>query len=144
MNKAEFLGKCKDCPIAGPACENVENRRRAAQEAAELALRGLRDNPNIQLFRGDGVQVDVAGLDPEVLGELNKDLRSQAAGLLDEIDESGNHVLQFAENCPGPTTAQFQTKTGRLVRVRVCDSPVLPRQGSGEGNIEPVRVRRRS
>lgn len=76
MNKAEFLGKCKDCPIAGPACENVENRRRAAQEAAELALRGLRDNPNIQLFRGDGVQVDVAGLDPEVLGELNKDLCS--------------------------------------------------------------------
>ena len=55
MNKAEFLGKCKDCPIAGPACENVDNRRQAAEEAAELALKGLSNNPNIQLFRGDGV-----------------------------------------------------------------------------------------
>ena len=70
MNKAEFLGRCKDCPVAGPACENVENRRQAAKEAAELALKGLSNNPNIQLFRGDGVQVDVADLDPKVLEEL--------------------------------------------------------------------------
>lgn len=144
MSKAEFLGRCKDCPIAGPACENVENRRRAAQEAAELALKGLSNNPNIQLFRDDGVQIDVADLDPEVLGELNKDLRNQAADRFDEIDKSRNYVLQFAEKCPGPTTAQFPTKTGRLVRVTVCDSPALPRQSSREGNIEPVRVRRRS
>ena len=122
----------------------MENRRRAAQEAAELALKGLSNNPNIQLFRDDGVQVDVADLDPEVLGELDKDLRSQVAGCFDEIDESGNRVLQFTENCLGPTTAQFPTKTGRLVRVTVCDSPALPRQSSREGNIEPVRVRRRS
>lgn len=142
MNEAEFLGKCKDCPIAGPACENVDNRRQAAKEAAELALKGLSNNPNIQLFRGDGVQVDVADLDPEVLKELNKDLRTQVAGCFDEIDESGNRVLQFTENCLGPTTAQFRTKTGRLVRVTVCDSPVLPWQSSGEENIEPVRVRR--
>ena len=90
------------------------------------------------------MQVDVADLDPEVLGELNKDLRNQAADRLDEIDEFRNYVLQFAEKCPGPTTAQFPTKTGRLVRVTVCDSPALPRQSSREGNIEPVRVRRRS
>lgn len=122
----------------------MENRRQAAQEAAELALKGLSNNPNVQLFRGDGVQVDVADLDPEVLGELDKDLRSQVAGCFDEIDESGNRVLQFTENCLGPTTAQFPTKTGRLVRVTVCDSPALPRQSSREGNIEPVRVRRRS
>jgi hypothetical protein len=144
MNEAEFLGRCKDCPIAGPACENVENRRQAAKEAADLALKGLSNNPNIQLFRGDGVQVDVADLDPEVVGELNKDLRSQVAGCFDEIDESGNRVLQFAEKCPGPTTARFRAKTGRLVEVTVCDSAALPWQSSGEGNIEPVRVRRRS
>lgn len=119
-------------------------RRRAAQEAAELALKGLSNNPNIQLFRDDGVQIDVADLDPEVLGELNKDLRNQAADRFDEIDKSRNYVLQFAEKCPGPTTAQFPTKTGRLVRVTVCDSPALSWQSSGEGNIEPVRVRRRS
>ena len=119
-------------------------RRRAAQEAAELALKGLSNNPNIQLFRDDGVQIDVADLDPEVLGELNKDLRNQAADRFDEIDKSRNYVLQFAEKCPGPTTAQFPTKTGRLVRVTVCDSPALLRQSSREGNIEPVRVRRRS
>ena len=122
----------------------MENRRQAAQEAAELALKGLSNNPNVQLFRGDGVQVDVADLDPEVLGELDKDLRSQAAGRLDEIDESRNYVLQFAEKCPGPTTARFRAKTGRLVDVTVCDSAALPWQSSGEGNIEPVRVRRRS
>ena len=68
MDKAEFLGRCKGCPIAGSACENVENRRQAAKEAAELALKGLSNNPNIQLFRCDGVQVYVADLDPEVLG----------------------------------------------------------------------------
>lgn len=90
------------------------------------------------------MQVDVADLDPEVLGELDKDLRSQAAGRLDEIDESRNYVLQFAEKCPGPTTARFRAKTGRLVEVTVCDSAALPWQSSGEGNIEPVRVRRRS
>ena len=122
----------------------MENRRQAAQEAAELALKGLSNNPNVQLFRGDGVQVDVADLDPEVLGELDKDLRSQAAGRLDEIDESRNYVLQFAEKCHGPTTARFRAKTGRLVEVTVCDSAALPWQSSGEGNIEPVRVRRRS
>ncbi|XMT17412.1 hypothetical protein QTN79_01970 [Candidatus Saccharibacteria bacterium oral taxon 488] len=144
MNKAEFLGRCKDCPIAGPACENVENRRQAAKEAAKLALKGLSNNPNIQLFRGDGVQVDVADLDPKVLEELNKDLRSQVAGCFDEIDESRNYVLQLAEKCPGPTTARFRAKTGRLVEVTVCDSAALPWQSSGEGNIEPVRVRRRS
>ena len=144
MNEAEFLGRCKGCPIAGPACENVENRRQAAQEAAGLALKGLSNNPNIQLFRSDGVQVDAADLDPEVVGELNKDLRSQVAGCFDEIDESGNRVLQFAEKCPGPTTARFRAKTGRLVEVTVCDSAALPWQSSGEGSIEPVRVRRRS
>ena len=90
------------------------------------------------------MQVDVADLDPEVVGELNKDLRSQVAGCFDEIDESGNRVLQFAEKCPGPTTARFRAKTGRLVEVTVCDSAALPWQSSGEGNIEPVRVRRRS
>lgn len=144
MSKAEFLGRCKNCPIAGPACENVENRRQAAQEAAELALKGLSNNPNVQLFRGDGVQVDVADLDPEVLGELNKDLRNQAADRLDEIDESRNYVLQFAEKCPGPTTARFRAKTGRLVEVTVCDSPALHWQDSEGGSLEPVRVRRRS
>ena len=51
------------------------------------------------------MQVDVADLDPEVLKELNKDLRSQVAGCFDEIDESRNYVLQLAEKCPGPTTA---------------------------------------
>lgn len=145
MSNAEFLGRCKDCPITGPACENVENRRQAAKEAAKLALKGLSNNPNIQLFRGDGVQVDVADLDPEVLKELNKDLRNQVAGCFDEIDESRNYVLQLAEKCPGPTTARFQVKnTGRLVEVTVCNSLALPWQSSGEGNIEPVRVRRRS
>lgn len=144
MSKAEFLGRCKDCPIAGPACENVENRRQAAQEAAELALQGLSNNPNIQLFRDDGVQVDVADLDPEVLGELNKDLRNQAADRFDEIDKSRNYVLQFAEKCPGPTTARFRAKTGRLVEVTVCDSAALPWQDSGGESLEPVRVRRRS
>ena len=71
---------------------DVDNRRQAAKEAAELALKGLSNNPNIQLFRGDGVQVDVADLDPEVLKELNKDLRTQVAGCFDEIDESGNRL----------------------------------------------------
>lgn len=123
----------------------MENRRQAAQEAAELALKGLSNNPNIQLFRDDGVQIDVADLDPEVLGELNKDLRNQAADRFDEIDKSRNYVLQFVEKCPGPTTARFRAKkTGRLVEVTVCNSPALPWQSSGEGNIEPVRVRRRS
>ena len=90
------------------------------------------------------MQVDVADLDPEVVGELNKDLRSQVAGCFDEIDESGNRVLQFAEKCPGPTTARFRAKTGRLVEVTVCDSAALPWQDSGGESLEPVRVRRRS
>lgn len=72
------------------------------------------------------MQVDVADLDPEVLGELNKDLRNQAADRFDEIDKSRNYVLQFAEKCLGPTTARFRAKTGRLVEVTVCDSAVLP------------------
>ena len=33
------------------------------------------------------MQIDVADLDPEVLGELNKDLRNQAADRFDEIDK---------------------------------------------------------
>ena len=86
------------------------------------------------------MQIDVADLDPEVLGELNKDLRNQAADRFDEIDKSRNYVLQFAEKCPGPTIARFRAKTGRLVEVTVCDSG----QDSGGESLEPVRVRRRS
>ncbi len=53
------------------------------------------------------MQVDVADLDPEVLEELNKDLRSQVAGCFDEIDESRNYVLQWPRSVPGQRQLDF-------------------------------------
>lgn len=61
MSNAEFLGRCKGCPIAGPACENVKNRRQAAKEAAGLASKGLEQYS--QKFEGNAL--DVAGRYPD-------------------------------------------------------------------------------
>lgn len=135
----EIKRPCANCPrlaILTEHLEQLEDRKVALgnsaqdprlEEMAELLTATLIDPTT-------GLQIEMQSTD------LVKGIRGQAAGELDHldghIDEIREGAAKLQAGCPGAHGSRSVSKSGRLVTLYVCDSPLAIESGE----IEPARI----